>query len=56
MGFSLGGIRETPERGPFLTLPMAPFKRDLMERVYIPKGLPNPKSYFYGASRKAYMA
>ena len=37
----LGSIRETPYRGPFLTLPLAllKLKRDLIERVYIPKRL-----------------
>ena len=38
--FFLGSIKETPERGPFLTLLMALLKRDLIGRIYIPKGPP----------------
>ena len=39
----LGSIRETPSRGPFLTVAL--LKRDLIERVYIPKGPLYPNSY-----------
>ena len=42
----LGSIIKTPQRGPFLT-PSGSFKTDLIERVCIPKGLPNPNSYMF---------
>ena len=37
-------MRETSERGPFLTPLMVLSKRDLIERVYVPKGPPSPIS------------
>ena len=37
MGFSLRSIRETPERGPFLTLPMAPLKGTLWRGSISPR-------------------
>ena len=40
MGSILGSMRETPERGPFLNPTYGSLKRDLTERVYIPKGPP----------------
>ena len=41
----LGSNRETPEKGPFLNPAYGSLERDLMERVHIPKGPPNPNSY-----------
>ena len=38
MPFILGSIRETPEKGPLLNPTSGSLKRDLLERVYIPKG------------------
>ena len=37
--------RETPEKGTLLNPTYGSLKRDLIERVYIPKGPPNPTSY-----------
>ena len=45
----LGSIRETPYRGLFSTYPLkatyGSLKRDLIEKVYIAKGPPNPNCY-----------
>ena len=40
----LGSIRETPLKGTLLNPTYGSLKRDLIERVYIPKGPPNPNS------------
>ena len=47
-------MRETPQRGPFLTLLVALLKRDLFERVYIPKGplILTPNIGLQGRSRE----
>ena len=42
----LGSIN-TPESTPFLSLLLALFKRDLIERDYIPKGPPDPDSQIW---------
>ena len=41
----LGSIRETPKGGALLNPTFGSLKRELIERVYIPKGLPNPNSF-----------
>ena len=38
-------IRGTPSRAPLLNPTFGSLKRDLIERVYIPKGPPNPSSH-----------
>ena len=41
-GFILGRIRVTLKREPLLYPLLALLNRDLIQRVYIPKGPPNP--------------
>ena len=45
MGRILCSIRETPEKGTLLSPTSGSPKRDLIERVFIPKGPPNPNSH-----------
>ena len=40
----LGSIRETPLKGTLLNPTCSSLKGDLIERVYIPQGPPNPNS------------
>ena len=40
----LSSIRETPLKGALLNPTYGSLKRDLIERVYVPKGPPNPNS------------
>ena len=40
-----GSIGETPLKGILLNPTFDSLKRDLIERVYVPKGPPNPNSY-----------
>ena len=44
--FFLGRIRGALQRVPLLNPLLAPLNRDLIQRVYIPKGPPNPIPYF----------
>ena len=45
MSVILGSIRERPlKRGTLLNPTSGSLTRDLIERVYIPRGLPNPNS------------
>ena len=54
-GCGLGSMtRETPQRVPVLNPTAGSLKRDLIERVYIRKGRPNPNSH--GSDRNATQA
>ena len=49
-GVLRGSIRETPLRGTLLKPTDGSLKRDLIERVYMPKSPPNPNSWYRTAT------
>ena len=51
--FFLGRIRGTLKREPLLNPLLALLNRDLIQRVYIPKGPPNPIPYFLPSIARA---